>query len=524
MYHKKLGLVLSLCSMIGLSACAFNPEKTIDIIKDEIESTSETEADSGTDEEGIELSEEECQKFTEYFENPDNNGFLRCTYDCPENIDWHEVLRQTSIINGVDWETDEERAFAYENEGVSCWELEEFSVFGFSTTDMDNFIREHTGIGYDDCNNKILWTYVKEYDKYYYQQSDSSVLPFECVSGKKIDNVYKLKFIEKEMFDSGMLEYAPTCLTLKEENGKYLIVSNEYLWDESYNLVSTFEADLKQFDGKCEIKTYSKKDDGKCDTVITDDAGVVKGKFFSKENMKIIDLDAFDYDADGCSEIVVLEETDAGEQIMLYKGMCGDYYIETDDFFDENPGLFDVKSGVGGAKEKLLANNIDGKFDTYNKAYSQVAYLNNLLSEDGYKYDLIYVDEDDIPELVVEKDGKIQLYTYKDGKVCNLGLDNDFDSVEYSQRHNAVRSGSSENASFGCIEDCYEDYRIIFEYYYSDETGEYEVDKGKTYRAYVDDGDLTQEGVEKNARELKALEYEPISGKMTYQELKDEFE
>ncbi len=60
--------------------------------------------------------------------------------------------------------------------------------------------------------------------------------------------------------------------------------------------------------------------------------------------------------------------------------------------------------------QELLGSNTDAVYSDYKVAYTQIAKLYNM-SYDSAKYDLIYADEDDIPELVIEHNCTTSLYT-----------------------------------------------------------------------------------------------------------------
>ena len=524
MKEKKIFVLLpAICAAMGLTACANVPEGLNEIIVEESEAESKqsenTDAEVATDvvsdEEGTPIGEDEIQKFTDYFNEDENNGFVRNIYESPEKLDWEDAVRGTCIEKDVEDGSEEAKAYAYASKNTCLAEYEQFGTFGVSKADFDKFVSDHAGIGADSINIVNL-TYVKEYDKYYYQQSESPFIGYKCVSGTKAGDVYKLVF-ERDSEYAGVLA-APVRLTLKESEGKYLVVSNEYLWNERYETESKFDVDIKQFKGKGEIASYIDKSNNERYVVLTEGGDVRDVISFEEGDVKLLEVDVVDYDADGNTEIIVRGQTDAGEKIWLLDGMYYGYSFGCDDAFD-NTDLLDAKSGIAGVKEKLLAENKDGKFDTYNKAYTQVAYLNNLSARNGCSFDLIYIDEDDVPELLVQKDGEFSLYTYKDGKASKLSWGG---NGAYSKKNNVVKGTDFARPFYSAIVD-YEIYTdICYTYEFNEETGEYEASPSKLFSKYVDDGDTTKEGVDKNVKQLEALEYEEFIGKMTYQDLKAE--
>lgn len=78
---------------------------------------------------------------------------------------------------------------------------------------------------------------------------------------------------------------------------------------------------------------------------------------------------------------------------------------------------------ISGVRSFLAGGKKNGKFSSYQEAYLAVSTLYEVerASEGEYRYNLIYFDEDDIPELVVGNNGYyMSLYTYQDGTVYTL--------------------------------------------------------------------------------------------------------
>ncbi|MCD8117825.1 MAG: carboxypeptidase-like regulatory domain-containing protein [Oscillospiraceae bacterium] len=81
-------------------------------------------------------------------------------------------------------------------------------------------------------------------------------------------------------------------------------------------------------------------------------------------------------------------------------------------------------------------------------------------NSDSLKFEYIYVDDDDVPELVVSSDSSLPasayLYTYYDGQVNMLGQFGYYGDLEYSEKNNVILSGLSRQ---GYIEYYY--YEIL---------------------------------------------------------------
>lgn len=94
----------------------------------------------------------------------------------------------------------------------------------------------------------------------------------------------------------------------------------------------------------------------------------------------------------------------------------------------------------------------NGEFTGYQEAYKAVIQLYELDSAEELGYNLIYVDEDNIPELVVGVDGYYtNLYTYRDGKIYTLmdhwgyGAGGNA-GYEYSPGRNSLRNYNTDFA------------------------------------------------------------------------------
>lgn len=88
----------------------------------------------------------------------------------------------------------------------------------------------------------------------------------------------------------------------------------------------------------------------------------------------------------------------------------------------------------------------------------QQMYTDTLLAyeTDGkanqYKFALIYIDEDDIPELVVKPSSTWRtassiIYSIYDNKVCKSEFFGDYSSFSYAERKNILKSGHMVNGT-----------------------------------------------------------------------------
>ena len=94
----------------------------------------------------------------------------------------------------------------------------------------------------------------------------------------------------------------------------------------------------------------------------------------------------------------------------------------------------------------------NGEFSDYREAYEMVSRLCGLESSEEVKYNLIYFDEDDIPELAAGVSGYyMSLYTWRDGNVYTLMDHWGYGAMgnagyEYCPKKNSLRNDNSDFA------------------------------------------------------------------------------
>lgn len=191
----------------------------------------------------------------------------------------------------------------------------------------------------------------------------------------------------------------------------------------------------------------------------------------------------------------------------------------------------EIRNFISGGKR-------NGEFDSYQEAYEAVARLCDMETEEeiyDMAYDLIYVDEDDVPELVACHQGySVSLYTYWDGAVYALMDDWGYGAMgnagyAYVPRRNNVLNDNTDYAgailytTYMAVSNhqsldvvaCIETYNFddVNQNGYPDEE---EMDSMGMYSvSYID-------GVEVSAEEMasyKVGDYEMIEGSMTLEEL-----
>lgn len=262
------------------------------------------------------------------------------------------------------------------------------------------------------------------------------------------------------------------------------------------------------------------------------------------ENFTSLDAVSFyDMDFDNCTDIVLIETYGNSSFAAVYYGV-GDAGTDDPRYFvlqkplskalseQVNPlTITEIRNFISGGKR-------NGEFDSYQEAYVAMARLCDMEAEEQFydmAYDLIYVDEDDIPELVACHQGySVGLYTYWDGTIYTLMNDWGYGAMgnagyAYVPRRNNVVNDNNDYA--GAI--LYTTYMAVSNHQSLDvvaciETYNFD-DVNKN--GYPDEDELDSmgvygvsyiDGVEISAEEAASYrvgDYEFIEGSMTLAEL-----
>lgn len=144
------------------------------------------------------------------------------------------------------------------------------------------------------------------------------------------------------------------------------------------------------------------------------------------------------------------------------------YYFNQDGYMVSNSWIGDYYVGADGA---MLVNTItpdgyyvdvNGKWteggqpvsqsNLYAEAYAQflTAYMSTKeYGEDYSRFQLIYIDNDDIPEMAITGSGthsaNVSLYGYDNGNIVYIGSFGEFGGFKYSERGSIIRSNNFHN-------------------------------------------------------------------------------
>lgn len=363
-YFMKISNVLpALGIMLVISGCTpISTTNTEQSTAAQSQSENSSAASSEVQEEASALSDAELKEFTDLFNTAEYNGFLVNAFSGPDDVDWDAVIK-----NGA--------GLATRNAGVSeindyleatdKKELDSESIlYVIKSSALADYIQKHIGKEVSPKKEDISWDYLDKYDSYYFYTRFMLDNSFNCtcVSGEKTGDTYTLRFeynTDEESVQRHYGYYADRILTLSKSGDDILLKSNEIQWDDHSDPKLTKDVELPQSDKTVHIVTYL--------------------RLFSATQ------DEFNF-----SIFAELNE--------------------------EGVLKFSPTSGIDDIKFALLGGNNEGKKENYLEAYDQIARLYNLLFDSKYlKYDLIYANDDEVPELVVENNLAVSLYTYKNG-------------------------------------------------------------------------------------------------------------
>ena len=266
----------------------------------------------------------------------------------------------------------------------------------------------------------------------------------------------------------------------------------------------------------------------------------VSGKSFTS-------LDAvsfWDVNFDGLTDIIMITTYGDKQFAAIY---YGDYYKFSDESeswsFDCMEELSDYISAqaaepltVSGIRGILTGGKKNGEFNSYAEAYEAVISLSEMEQgeepDEDFLYDLIHVDEDEIPELVSGKRGYyVNLYTYQEGTVYTLMYDWGYGAMgnsgyAYAPRENSLRNYNADQA--GAIMHTYymrinEQHMIetlvwIESYNFDDANGNGWLDEEETYgegAEYINGEKASEEEMADVYAFYDMGEYQYIEGRMT---------
>lgn len=322
----------------------------------------------------------------------------------------------------------------------------------------------------------------------------------------------------------------------------------------------TFEVTMSEYDGKVWfVSHYPSKDEDTPFIEIIQNGEVlskIKNPYvpesLSGQRFRSLDAVSFsDVNFDGNTDIILIETYGNTTFAAIYYGNIDHFYSDTcyvwfyeQEYLSENATANAETLTASGVCDYITGGKKNGQFENYQDAYQTLARIKELETSGdpdyNLKYDLIYVDDDEIPELVSDHPGYfVSLYTYRDGAIYTLMDEWGYGAFgnpgyEYAPRKNSLRNydaddaGAVLNITFMTINESFslEVVAAIVYYQFDDINGNGEPDEGEwdseDYEGasyiYVDHELVPISDEEYAAYDLG--DYEFFVGEMSYDELR----
>ncbi len=393
------------------------------ITSEEVKSSEEVPStEPAQAEDTSELSESELDEFTALFSTPEYRGFLTDPFNDPDDIDISAVFYYGAGIDVKNVSEDEISDYlAAVNQAEVYGDL-----YVFRAKDFNEFFEAHLKTAAPKDLPNSYWTYVAAHDSYYYYHWSSTYdgIDFKCVSGEKDGDSYTLRF--ELSADKHYERFADRIIKFTKADDNLVMESNSIMWDDNCDESQTFDVELNPSGSPVHFVTYKPDPEDGIKIVLVKDGkfmtsistNVWRNSDYDTRLKEVSAISFFDFNADGVKDILVIGESDMGENIILEESVPNEYYYER--CYGINEKLEEELAGnitVSSVKKELLGDNTECRFDNYKDAYAHIAKLYNM-SSDGYVYGLIDGDGDDIPELVIDGQGyNVSLYSFDNGIV-----------------------------------------------------------------------------------------------------------
>ncbi len=327
--------------------------------------------------------------------------------------------------------------------------------------------------------------------------------------------------IQKEQMednDSG-LETVEETAEFGEKTGEVI----NCIWSSEKLESVTIDLDFSLEDGKHELYIPEYSDDAEIEyrkdgeTICT---------INEKLPYAITEIKACDFTFDGVIDLIIVgRDGFNNERFWLYSGCASRYEGDTFNFSD----VEDIKKAIyhdlpeeynAESIEKLITNGAEnGRFSSYREAYKAVIHFKELIGVgDSCTYNLIYLNEDDEPELV-EDAGWLNVYSFSNATVtqpmvnCSYGVGGCV-YYEYAPYKNTLRTFGHSMEEYGNTLYTIKDNMLTC--LYSDSTP-YESSK-TSYNNYTDEN-LTDKELEDRVKELNSYPFEELHGNYTKEEI-----
>lgn len=229
----------------------------------------------------------------------------------------------------------------------------------------------------------------------------------------------------------------------------------------------TFKVELSQYEGKVYFVPFAPSQDNPDFHIQLIQGGKVLAEIpqyipesLAGETFSSLDAVSFyDINYDGTTDILLIETYGSTSFAAVYYGERSEYYEKN--FFPQVTLSENITRQiqpqpltVSEIRSFLSFGKKNGDFSNYQEAYRAISRLCTMEDENAkdLKFNLIYFDDDEIPELVTGVNGYyMSLYTFQDKTAYRLMDDWGYGAMgnagyEYSPRNNSLRNYNSDYA------------------------------------------------------------------------------
>ncbi len=510
------------------------------------EESTESTVEAAPEENPNGLSASELSEFTTLFNTPEYKGFLDQPFNNPEDISLYAVFYYGAGIDVKDVSDDEISDY------LKAADLPQVygDLYVMRGDDFNKFFETHLGTSAPQKLPGDPWTYVAERDSYYFYHwsSEQDKISYKCVSGEKDGDRYSLRF---ELDTEKHYErYADRIVTFTKNGDTLRMESNSFMWNDNCDIDQTFDVEIYPGENPVHFVTYLpdpvegvKMDLIKDGKLLTSVATTLWNGTNNTPLTKVNAVSFFDFNADGVKDILVIGDSEWGEQLILEESVLDqDHFRKCYGIIKKLNEELAGNMSVASVKAKLLGDNTECKFDSYQAAYAHIANLYNLADEEC-TYGLINADADDIPELVIDtpsastslysyKNGTVQClmyqwaygamgnygYMYAPGKGVYLNHNNDYAGAIQYDSYMTYHEGSEISTDFSIETLFFKDTdgdKIPSE----EELGATDemIDYESFYHNYTDT-EMTEDEIKAKISEYNSYQYEDLRGNMSYDE------
>jgi len=233
---------------------------------------------------------------------------------------------------------------------------------------------------------------------------------------------------------------------------------------ESCITEQTFEVELSQYNGKVYFVPFAPSEEHQDfhiqiiqdNKVLADIPSYVPDGLAGEKFSSLDAVTFYDINYDGNTDILLIETYGSTSFAVVYYGFdagAEDYeqFISQEQLSENITNQVEPLS-IPEIRSFLSNGKRNGEFSSYQEAYEMVSRLHELEDTEEKRYNLIYFDDNDIPELVVGVDGyHTSLYTYNNGKIYTLMDHWPYGAMgnagyEYSPQKNSLRNYNNDFA------------------------------------------------------------------------------